>query len=157
MILDRLRRKKKKAPEIPRNEFLKIKPVRNPNLKWEKNKDGEVTIFIPLEQPQTKKKKRRKKGLFSKISSTPKEKRVQLDSVGSIVWSLCDGEKTVKDIVEYLHKKYKLLTNEAEISLNAYFNQLSKRGLIGFILPEETRARLEKAAKEEKKKPFWKI
>jgi len=45
-----------------------------------------------------------------------------------------------------------LLPSEAEVSLNAYFNQLSKRGLVGFIIPEETRVRLEEIMKQEKRK-----
>ncbi len=150
MILDRLRRKKKeKAPEIPRSEFLKIRPVRNPALRWERNKQGNITIFIPAPQPEPSRKKR-KKGLTKE--SRPRERQIQLDAVGSIVWEFCDGQSTMEDISEQLHKKYKLLQSEAEISLNAYFNHLSKRGLIGFMVPEETRARLEEAAKKERDK-----
>jgi len=150
MILDRLRRRKKeKGPEIPRSEFLQMKPVRNPMLRWERNQHGNFSVFIPLQRPEAKKKRRRE--LLSKLAPPPKEKEIQLDKVGSIVWELCDGEKTVQDIVGHLHDKYKLLPTEAEVSLNAYFNDLSKRGLVGFILPEETRARFEAAAKKEKK------
>jgi len=147
MIFDKLRRKKKQqAPTLARSEFLKIKPVRNPYVKWEKNDKGEIRILIPFKQPE-------KKGGLSKFAPPPpKEKRIDLDSIGSIVWELCDGEKTVSDIVEHLHEKYKLMTSEAEISLNVYFNNLSKRGLIGFAIPEETRARFEEAAKTEKPK-----
>lgn len=147
MILDRLRGKKKeKPPEIPRSEFLKMRPVRNPKLRWEKKEEGTFSIFIPLEQPEGK-----KRGL-SKLAPAPKEKQIQLDKVGSIVWELCDGERTMQDIVEHLHEEYKLLPSEAEVSLNAYFNQLSKRGLVGFVLPEETRKRLAEAARKEEKK-----
>ncbi len=150
MILDRLRRKKKeKGPEIPRSEFLQMKPVRNPMLRWERNQQGNFSLFIPLQRQEEKKKRGRE--ILSKLAPPPKEKEIQLDKVGSIVWELCDGEKNVQEIVEHLHEKYKLLPTEAEVSLNAYFNELSKRGLVGFILPEETRARFEAAAKMEKK------
>jgi len=147
MVLDKLRGKKKpKAPAVPRSEFLKIKPVRNPSVKWEKKEKGEVRIIITLGQPK-------KKGLLSKfVFSPPKEKKIDLDKVGSVVWELCDGEKTVGDIAQYLQEKYKFMLTEAEISLNAYFQQLSKRGLVGFILPEETRARFEEFTGTEKGK-----
>ncbi len=151
MILDRLRGKKKpKPPEIPRSEFLRMKPVRNPMLKWERNKQGNLSVFIPLGRPDAKIKKR--DAILSKLAPPPKEKEIQLDKVGSIVWELCDGERTMNDIVVHLQEKYKLLPSEAEVSLNAYFNELSKRGLVGFILPEETRARFEEAAKKAQKK-----
>lgn len=153
MVLDRLRRKKKKGPAIPRGEFLKMKPVRNPGLKWEKNEEGDFTLFIPMQQrQQAPKGKKRRKGLLSKLAPAPTEKKIQLDRVGSIVWDLCDGERTMEDIVDHLHKEYKLLPSEAEVSLNAYFNQLSKRGLVGFVLPEETRKRFMEAEKKEKEK-----
>lgn len=146
MILDRFRRKKKEdAPQIVRSEFLKIRPIRNPRLRWEKNESEVVTVIIPLENPNEKKEMKKKR---KKKPSPPKEKRIQLDALGSIVWEMCDGEKTVKDIVDTLFEKYKLLPSESEVSLNTYFNQLAKRGLVGFILPEETRARYEEAAKK---------
>jgi hypothetical protein len=163
MILDRLRRKKKeKVPEIPRSEFLRMIPVRNPQLRWEKNEEGNISIFIPKKKPETseqqvekrvkKRRKKRRKGILSRIAPTPKEKRIQLDMVGSIVWDMCDGKRAMKDIIERLHEEYKMLPSEAEVSLNAYLNQLTKRGLIGFVVPEKARARFEEAVKKEKEK-----
>ena len=104
-------------------------------------------LFVPLEQPQ----KKGRKSIFSMLSSPPQEKKIQLDSIGSILWELCDGEKTVRDIVRFLQEKHKMLPSEAEISLNTYFNYLSKRGFIGFIAPEEIHTRLEETSEKEKK------
>ena len=156
MIFDRLRRKKKpKGPGLRRSDFLRIKPVRSPIVEWEKNENGEINIVIPIkkirEKMESEKKERRKRtGFLSKIFPEPEEKRIQLDKIGSIVWELCDGERTVKEIVDYLYENYKLLPREAEVSLSSYLNSLAKRGLIGFILPEDLRIRLEKKAEEEK-------
>ena len=159
MILDRLRRKKKpKAPTLRRSDFLRLKPVRSPMVKWEKNEKGEIKIIIPLKKIKEirekvesgKRRKRKKPGLFSKLFPEPKEKRIQLDEIGSVVWELCDGNRTVKDIIDYLYEKYKLLPRESEISLSTYLNSLVKRGLVAFILPEDLQSRLEKEAEEEK-------
>jgi len=159
MILDRLRRKKKpKAPTLRRSDFLRLKPVRSPMVKWEKNEKGEIKIIIPLKKIKEirekvesgKRRKRKKLGLFSKLFPEPKEKRIQLDEIGSVVWELCDGNRTVKDIIDYLYEKYKLLPRESEISLSTYLNSLVKRGLVAFILPEDLQSRLEKEAEEEK-------
>jgi len=155
MILDRLRRKKKpKGPSLRRSDFVRLKPVRNPMVKWEKNEKGEVNIVIPLKNIKEKtkgaKKKRKRTGILSKFFPEPKEKRIQLDEIGSIVWELCDGQRTVKEIVDHLYEKYKLLPREAELSLSSYLNNLAKRGLMGFILPEDLRGRFEKKAEEEK-------
>ncbi len=150
MVLDklRLRKKKEKAPEIPRSEVLRMRPVRNPGVEWEKTGKG-IRLIIPLREPKAKKEK----GIMSKIvPQAPKEKRIDLDKVGALVWDLCDGKNTVDDIARRLNEKYKLMPTEAELSLNTYLQQLSKRKLIGFIVPEETRVRLEKEALKKGKK-----
>jgi len=166
MIFSRLRRKKKpEGPQIARSEFLQLIPVRNPELTWEKDEEGKITIIFsvkkpeeqPKKQPEEQKKKevkrkRRKIRLFPDVSM-PAEKKFQLDNVGSIVWELCDSKNKVKDIVDHLSDKYKMLSGEAETALNSYFNLLAKRKLMAFILPEETSARLrEQREKEERRK-----
>lgn len=136
-MLERLRRKKKpKGPVISRTEFLKIKPVRNPALKWENDEKGEADVLVPMGQSSAR------KGVSGKVLSKilpppPKEKKIHLDKVGSVVWELCDGNNTVREIVDALYEKYKMMPREAEISLDTYLKQLSKRGLVGFLLPEE--------------------
>jgi len=157
MILDKLRRKKKpKGPALSRSEFLSLRPVRSPIVEWEKNEKGEIKLVIPLRKIEEKmkdrkKEKKRRVTIFSRLFPEPEEKRIQLDEIGSIVWELCDGEKTTKEIVDFLCQKYKLLQREAEISLSSYLNSLAKRGLIGFIIPEDLRERLAKKAAEEEK------
>jgi len=155
MIFDRLRRKKKpKGPSIRRSDFLRLKPLRNPMVEWERNKKGEINIIIPLKKIRekmrgAKKEKRRRPGILSKLFPEPEEKRIQLDEIGSVVWELCDGKRTVKEIIGYLHEKYKLLPRELEISLSNYLNSLVERRLVGFIVPEDLQMPLGKD-KEEK-------
>jgi hypothetical protein len=156
MILDRLRRKKKPTgPSLSRSEFLSIRPVRNPVVEWEKNEKGEIKVIIPIKKIKEEAEKRRKKrprgpAFLSRMFPEPKEKRIQLDVVGSAVWELCDGKRTTKEIVDFLCQNYKLLPREAEISLSTYLNSLVKRGLIAFILPDELRERLAKREAVEK-------
>lgn len=148
MVFGRLfrRRKKEEGLQIPRSAFLKAKPVRNPILKWEKDKKTkEIKIRVPIRAPSQEQKQ--KKGVLDKLfPPEPGERIINLDRIGSIVWELCDGDRTIGDIASYLVEKYKVMPEEAEISLNAYFNQLSRRGLIGFILPEELKKQLETGA-----------
>ena len=139
MVFNRLfRRKKKKELKLPRSIFLKAKPIRNPELKWVRDrKTREIKITVPLRSSSSKEEK---KGIISKLfPPEPREKIIRLDKIGSIVWELCDGERTIGDIANYLVEKYKLMPEEAEISLNVYFNNLSKRGLIGLLFPKEVK------------------
>ena len=148
MVFNKIRRKKPKPPPISREDFLRLKPMRNPIVKWKKDDKGRIRITVPLMKPS----ERREEKITSKIINLlakllpepPKEKHIQLDEIGSVVWELCDGEKTTKDIVDYLCEKYKLLPREAEIPLGSYLNKLAERGLIGFILPEDLQKRLGK-------------
>ena len=150
MVFSKIRRKKPKPPPISRKDFLRLKPMRNPVVKWKKDDKGRIRITVPLMKPS----ERREEKVSSKIINLlakllpepPKEKHIQLDEIGSFVWEMCDGEKTTRDIIDYLCQKYKLLPREAEVPLSKYLNALAKRGLIGFILPEDLRKRLEKAS-----------
>ena len=149
-MLERFRRKKKpKGPMISRDEFLRLKPVRNPALRWEKNEKGEIQLIFPLTESPGK-KKASGKVLSKLLPPPPKERKIQLDAVGSIVWELCDGNATVKDISGALQEKYKMMPVEAEVSLDAYFKQLTKRALVGFIVPEELREKFQEETKDKK-------
>lgn len=135
-------RRKAKGIEVSRRDFLDTKPLRNPNLRWEKNKDETITIFISY-------KKSRFASFFSNI---PKEKKVMLDRVGSLVWNSCDGNHPVKKIAETIHQEYKLTMEEAESALRTYLNQLSERGIVGFAFPKRIQASLRKENEEKQRK-----
>jgi hypothetical protein len=127
----------------------------------EKDESNKITLILQIEQPKEKKNeeeetkgRRRRKGILKPSTPLVRQRKIHLDTMGSIVWELCDGRKTVKDIVDQLHERYKMLSSEAEISLNTYFNELAKRGLVAFMIPEEVATRLgAKEIKEEKKQP----
>lgn len=137
-------RKKSDEIKVSRREFLGIRPLQNPNLKWDRNENGEVTLYVPF------KKSGRFRSFFSKFYETPREKKIQLDKIGSHVWILCDGNHTVKEISESIHRQYKLVMEEAETALQTYLNQLIGRKLLGFILPKETEARFEEELERRK-------
>ncbi|RJS77916.1 PqqD family protein [Candidatus Bathyarchaeota archaeon] len=85
------------------------------------------------------------------FSVNASEKKIVIpDKIGTLVWELCDGKRTVREISEILQKRFKIMPVEAEVSLGSYLNNLSKRGLVGFILPEGASERLKKALKEGK-------
>jgi len=114
-------------------------------VEWKRDEEGKVRITIPLKKSSKNEGRRpRRGGFFSRLFPEPEERRIQLDEIGSDVWELCNGERTVKDIVDHLCEKYKLLPREVEVPLNSYLNSLVKRGLIGFILPKDLEERLKK-------------
>lgn len=122
-------RRKKPEKTFSREEFLRLKPVRNPYLKWKKSEAGEVVITLELKKTKGTK-------FWSKLFPTPKEKRISLDKIGTFVWERCDGKHTVEKIAKDLQDEYKMMRQEAEISLTTFLQQLSKKRFIGVLIPE---------------------
>ena len=120
---------KKQQPVLTREQSLASMPIRNPMLKWEPEDDGTVQILIP-----------RKEGwwvdLLSRMVYVPKRRRIALDELGSYVWDQCDGETTVRSLIDKFARKYKLNRKEAEVSMVSYLKQLAKKGLIGIQVPQ---------------------
>ena len=131
------KRNKLESLELSREEFLKTKPIRNPNAKWKLDEDGKTIIIIP-QQPQ------QKKGFLSRLLKAPNEMKFRIDEIGSYIWGLCDGTHLMSDILEALRQTFKLNAEEAEAGLQKYFGQLSAKGLVGFVLPSDTETRFKK-------------
>ncbi len=117
------------VPVISKEQLLKSKPIRNPEIEWHKYPSGEVAIITKVEPKGFKK-------VIARMYGVEPKKKILLDAVGSFVWDLCDGKHTVEDIIRKLMEKYKLHRREAETSLLIYLRMLSERSLIGFILPK---------------------
>lgn len=122
-----------KGIQVSREEFLKAKPLRHPSSEWGEDEKG-LHVKVP-------RKRAAWLSLFSKFLPLSRETRVLLDKQGALVWSLCDGEHQIKEIAKKLSEEYKLRVLDAEAALDLYLVQLSKSGLVGFVLPESTKKR----------------
>lgn len=125
MPLMRLFRKSKTTP-IDRREVLRLYPLRNPQVEYETREDGTCLLKIPLKP----------RGILrwvGRIFKLSNEHKIELDETGSTVWLLCDGTHSVESIVQKLVHQYKLERREAEISLFAFLNTLSRRGFIAYL------------------------
>ncbi len=124
----RLRRRPRLTPE----QVLSSRPVRNSNLETEAMEDGGLRVITHRREDWWVR-------LLSVVFPIPRERRVELDEVGRQVWELCDGENTLKDMIEVFQKRHKLTRMEAEWSLRNYLKDLGKRRLVGFVVekPEQ--------------------
>lgn len=124
-----------KQPIYKRGQLLSARPMRNDSIQWLMGEEEPiVTLLVPM----------RKKGFFhwiSRIFRLPAEHQVELDALGSVVWSLCDGKHTVSAILERLMRQFKLERREAEVSLFAFLNTLAKRRYLAFQISKEPAAR----------------
>ena len=90
----------KKKNVISKN-YLDKRPQRANHLRWSQDENGLVTLDID------------NKGLFNKIAQKlfkkPAVSHVHLDELGSFVWPLADGEKSIfdigKDVEEHFGEK----------------------------------------------------
>lgn len=101
--------------------------MRNPELEW-CEEDGKVILSV-----QHKGKLSLKQRLLGFIMPTPPDRRVELDTIGSEVWLLIDGKRSMGSIASKLAKKYQLPMREAELSLQQYCKELGRRGYVGFV------------------------
>lgn len=114
----------RKKPVLDRDKALRAVPVRHPQVRFERNGDGEVCLYLP------RRRDRLGRALIF-VFRAPPEKEIVLDEVGSDVWDLCDGVNTVDAIVNGIARKYKITRRECETSIGAYLKTLGERNLVG--------------------------
>ncbi|MGB3209680.1 MAG: PqqD family protein [Desulforhopalus sp.] len=128
MKLFRKKIQPEKGAEGPtRTEALTAVPHRSPSVTWEPLEDGGIVIEYPLNI----------KPFFIQLANrfnTRQEprptKKLQLDTMGSMVWQMFDGEKEIKTIIREVSARSGLSLQEAEISVTTFLRELGKRGLI---------------------------
>lgn len=116
--------KTKQAPSW--RAMLGLRPVRNPELEWSQD-GGKVVLQLRHQKPSGWKQR-----LVGLVLPTPPDRQVELDTIGSEVWLLIDGQRTMGSIAGELAQKYQLSPREAELSLQQYCKELGRRGYVGF-------------------------
>ena len=94
------------------------------DFKWTKDDEGIVTLEIE------------NKGIFNRICQKlfkkPKISYVHLDKMGSFVWPIIDGEKSILDISEDVKKEFGDEANPLYERLSKYFQILASYGFVKF-------------------------
>ena len=122
---------RRKTARLTPEQVLSSRPVRNENLTTEELYDGGLQII-------TKRRERWWVKLLGVVIPIPTERRLEVDVVGRQVWDMCDGEHTLKDMIETFQDEHKLTRTEAEWSLRNYLKDLGKRGLVAFAVEKQT-------------------
>ncbi len=120
-------RRKKKFPQLTREQSLAAKPVRNPAVKWEKGETGEAVLEFPVKLPR---RIRLAAWLIGKKKDEKATRKIELDEVGTFVWDACDGETTVAEFIRKVAKHYKLPRKESEHSTTLFLKMLAERGVL---------------------------
>ncbi|MFC2171840.1 PqqD family protein [Acidobacteriota bacterium] len=87
-------------------DFLEMKPVQNPDTAW-RAVDEECIIITPRKSVAT-----------------------VLNPVGTRVWQLADGNRSVKEIIEKILDEYLTERDAVEKDIEEFLTDLEKRGLL---------------------------
>jgi hypothetical protein len=93
--------------------------------------DGTCLVMIPIRRPRW---------LVPPISwmlAFSSHRRMELDALGAEVLKLCDGKRSVEEIIENFAAKHKLSFREAQLSVGTFLKQLTQRGLVALVGKKE--------------------
>ena len=117
-----------------RSEALACYPVRSSEVLEVELETGEIVLTYPLILRPWFLNLARRMGLRSK---EPLTRKLQLDAMGSLTWTLLDGNRTVQDLVNLVCRRYNLNKREAEVAMTGFLRELGRRGLIGLRSPHQ--------------------
>ena len=101
-------KKKSKIPTV--EEFNKYKPIRL-DFKYSADQEGLVILKVPKFTSNI--------GIsFCKILKKENTFNANLDKIGSFIWNLSDGKKTVDEILKHIKLEF---PNEKNIDQRLYF------------------------------------
>ena len=124
----RVFKKKPKGPTISRAEALNRIPVKNIQITEERLETGEVLIGYPVTiRPFFASLAKRFGGSENQVQI----KKLQLDTLGSSVWDLLDGKRSVRQLIQIFAETHQLQPREAEVAVTQFIRELGRRGLIG--------------------------
>ena len=116
------------AGHLSRAEALAYKPVKSQQISETRLESGEVLIEYPLAvRPLIAAVARR----LGKSENLVQTKKLQLDELGTSVWDLVDGKRSVRRIIKIFAENHRLENREAEVSVTSFIRELGKRGLLG--------------------------
>jgi hypothetical protein len=124
----RVFKKKPKRPKISRAEALNRIPVKNVQITEDRLETGEALIGYPVTiRPFFA-------SLVKRLGGTEEQeqtKKLQLDTLGSSVWDLLDGKRSVRQLIQIFAETHQLQPREAEVAVTQFIRELGRRGLIG--------------------------
>ena len=113
-----------------RAQVLSARPERHPQVSWSRE-PGREEGLPPLVLLRIPRRRDRWGDALARWFKLPEHKRIELDQIGSDVWELCDGNRSVEAISRRISETYKLNKRQAQTSVTAYLKMLADRRLIG--------------------------
>jgi hypothetical protein len=106
-------------------------PMRNQSIAWERRGENELVARVPI------RRKWYMRPPLSWIMPFSTHRTVALDKTGSEVLQACDGIATIERIVDAFADAHHLRFHQARLSVMEFLRQLTRRGLVVIVGPEE--------------------
>ena len=121
-------RKKRREKHLSRAAALKSRPAKSLHITESRLETGEVLLEYPLTVRPWLAAVAKRLGGSREIVQI---KKLQLDAMGTAVWDLVDGNRSVRRIVQIFAEVHRLENKEAEVSVTSFIRELGQRGLLG--------------------------
>ena len=118
---------KRKKQQISRSQALEAKPIAVRIHARQPLGDGGQRITVKIAPPKMAKLVLRLKG--------PIDRNFEFDSFGMGILDMCDGQKTVRYIINRFAKDHKLNPHEAERAVTAFLRTLTQKGVVSMLAP----------------------
>jgi hypothetical protein len=113
------------SPSAPnKDESLNGVVIPNTLAKTHLTEEGLIRISYPVALPRLLRKMWPKTGSLG-------SRTLELDAMGTFVWQLIDGRRTVRQIAELVGQQYQCRTTEAELAVAQFIRQLGRRNIVG--------------------------
>ncbi len=121
-------KKNRKQSGISRAEALQSTPAKTLQVNESRLETGDVLLsYSATVRPWFS-------GLIKRFggpASGTIHKKLQLDALGTEVWDLIDGKRTVRKMIQEFTEKHQLHPREAEVAVTRFLRELGSRGLVG--------------------------
>ncbi|MEW6218909.1 MAG: PqqD family protein [Thermodesulfobacteriota bacterium] len=116
-----------RPPPAGRMAALACVPVRSLAVAEERLAGGLVRLSYPVQLRPWLARLVRGLGL----AGSPQRRPLDLDRLGTAVWDLVDGHRTVAEVAAAFARQHRLEPREAELPVAAFLRELGRRGIIG--------------------------
>ena len=121
-------KKKLAQNQLSRVAALNCRPKKSLHITESRLESGDVLLEYPLTvRPWLAAVAKR----LGKSDNVVQIKKLQLDAMGTAVWDLVDGHRSVRRIVQEFAETHRLNSKEAEVSVTSFIRELGQRGLLG--------------------------
>ena len=75
--------------------------------------------------------------LLQAVAPVVRERRIELDEVGTAVWRMLDGQRSVREVIGRFSEEFGVNRREAEVSVLDFLKSLMGRGLLSMQVPRQ--------------------